>query len=265
MEHRRVVASADKLANARGGHLRVLLSQIHRDLTDKHIVALAALAEHMLLGNIVMTAHLFENVIDSQRMVVNLDSTLDDSFSQPHVNTTVIDDAIGHERVDHALKIAYRTVGSLGDELNDISRNLQTITAALGMEDVNTELYIRLLHLSNEPTGETRQHAVLQPVKIDWWTVGGKDNLLAKTEQMVEDMEEGSYCPLCRCPLLHVIDNQYINGLVEVDEVVDGVASAGVGELHLEQAGRDIKHTLLWVHLLAPYANSIDEVRLTTT
>jgi len=45
VDHRGVVAAANELANARGGHLGVLLSQIHGYLTHLYIVALAALAE----------------------------------------------------------------------------------------------------------------------------------------------------------------------------------------------------------------------------
>ena len=37
-----------------------------------------------------------------------------------------------------------------------------------------------------------------------------------------------------------------------------------VGELHLEQAGRDIENTLLGIGLLATYTNGVDEVGLTT-
>ena len=52
-------------------------------------------------------------------------------------------------------------------------------------------------------------------------------------EERVEGSRRGS-------PLLNIIDYQHVDGLVEVDEVVGRVATYGVGELHLEQARRDI-------------------------
>ena len=98
-----MVAPADELSNARTGHLRVLLCQIHRHLTGLHIFALAALAEHVLLGDTEVAAYFLEDVVDGERVVVCLHGTLDDALGQMHVNMGVVDDAVGHERVDDAL------------------------------------------------------------------------------------------------------------------------------------------------------------------
>ena len=86
VEHGGVVAPANKLADARSRHLGVLLCQIHRHLTHLYIVALAALAEHVLLTHAIVAAHHFENIIDGERMVVYLDGPLDDTLSQMHVD-----------------------------------------------------------------------------------------------------------------------------------------------------------------------------------
>ena len=82
---------------------------------------------------------------------------------------------------------------------------------------------------------------------------------------MVEDMEERGNGLLCRCPLLHIIDNQYIDGLIEMDEVIDSITAAGIGKLHLEQTGRNIEYALVRVHLFTTNTDGIDKVRLTTT
>ena len=86
MNHGRVVAVAYQLTNTTGRHLRVFLGKIHGDLSNLYIVALTALAEHILLIDIVMAAHLLQNIVDGERMVVDLNGTLDDTLSQPHVN-----------------------------------------------------------------------------------------------------------------------------------------------------------------------------------
>ena len=82
---------------------------------------------------------------------------------------------------------------------------------------------------------------------------------------MIEDMEEGGDGLLSGGPLLHIIDNQHIDGLIEVDEVVDRILSTGIGKLHLEQTGTDIEHAFLRIHLLAAHTDGVDEVRLATT
>ena len=78
-------------------------------------------------------------------------------------------------------------------------------------------------------------------------------------------MEEGVLCALLVFPLLNVVDNQNVDGLVEVDEVVDCVAQYGVGVLHLKQSGADIEHTLLGIDSLSLDTYSINKVCLATS
>ena len=105
----------------------------------------------------------------------------------------------------------------------------------------------------------------MQPFQVDGRTIARKDDLLAQTEQMIEDMEECGDCPLSSSPFLYIIDNQHIDGLIEIDKIINRILSTGISELHLEQTGTDIEHTLLGIHLLAAYTNGIDQMRLTTT
>ena len=82
---------------------------------------------------------------------------------------------------------------------------------------------------------------------------------------MIENMEECGNSLLGSSPLLNIVDNQHVYRLVEIDEVVDRVLTAGIGKLHLKQTGRDVEHTFLWVSFLATEAYSINKVCLTTT
>ena len=264
MNHRRVVTTADELTNARCRHLGVLLSQVHRYLTHHDEVALAALAEHMLLLNIVMVADLLQDIVNGQRLVVNLHSTLHHTLCQSHVYIRVIDNRISQQRVNDALQVTNRTIGRFSNKLDDVGRNLQTITTTLCVEDVNAQLHIGLLQFSYQTRRETRQHALWQPSQVYWWTITGQDNLLAQTRQVIEDVEERSHRLLGCCPLLHIVNYQHINALVEVDEIVDGILPAGIGKLHLEEAGRHIQHALMVIHLLATHTNGIDQMGLTT-
>ena len=234
MDNRRVVAVADELSNTTRRHLRVLLSQIHRHLTHLYVVALAALAEHLTLLDIVVATYLLENLVDGERMVVHLDSALD-------------------------------AISRLSNILDDVGRNLQTVSTALGIENIFTKLHIRLLQFGNQSTGETGEQTVLHALKIHRRSVGSQNNLASHAEQMVEDMEKRVKRLGGVHPLLDVIDDQHIDGLVEVDEVVGGVMTHRVGELHLEQTGRNIEHPLLGIGLLAAHTDGVDQVGLATT
>jgi len=75
----------------------------------------------------------------------------------------------------------------------------------------------------------------------------------------VEESGDGS---LGGSPFLHIVDDEHVNGLVETDEIVDSILSAGISELHLEEACRYIKHATLGEQPFAFYADSIDEMGL---
>ena len=212
-----------------------------------------------------MATYLLENLVDGERMVVHLDSALDDALGQTHIDIRIIDNGISHQRIDHALQVTHTAISRLSNILDDVGRNLQTVSTALGIENIFTKLHVRLLQFGNQSTGEAGKQTILHALKVHRRSVGCQNNLASHAEQMVEDMEERVERLGGVHPLLDVIDNQHVDGLVEVDEVVGGVMTHRVGELHLEQTGRHIEHPLLGIGLLAAHTDGVDQVGLATT
>ena len=259
-----MIAVADQLADTSCRHLRILLSEVHRHLTDLHQITLTAFTGHLTLLDIVMTAHLLKDLINGERMVVDLHSPFDDTLSQTHVHIGVVDNGISHQRVDDSLKIADAAVGCLCNILDDIGRNLQTITTALRMEDIDTQLHIRFLQFGYQATCETGQQTILHALEIHWRTVASQDDLAPHAEKMIENMEERVERLGGVHPLLNIINNQHVDALIEVDEVVGRVMTHRVGKLHLEQAGRDVKDAFLGIGLLTAHTDSIHKMGLAT-
>ncbi len=139
-----MVATTNKLSNARGWHLSVLLGEIHGNLSDDDAFAPTAAADNLLLIHAIVVAHLVENVVDGKRVVVDLDGTLDDTLGQAQVDVGVVDHGIGQQRVDDTLEVANGAICSLGNVKDDVLRNAQSVTTTLGIEDVNAELVVRL-------------------------------------------------------------------------------------------------------------------------
>ena len=48
-------------------------------------------------------------------------------------------------------------------------------------------------------------------------------------------MEECLLCLVGTNPLLYVVNDKYVDGLIEVDEIIHRVLTDGIGVLHLEQ------------------------------
>ena len=58
--------------------------------------------------------------------------------------------------------------------------------------------------------------------------------------KVIEDMEK---CILrSRFPnqILYIVNEQYINALVKIDKIIDGVTTHGIGILHLKKMRRQI-------------------------
>ena len=212
-----------------------------------------------------MVANLLDNIIDGERMIINLNSTLDYTLGQSHIYIRIIHDRICHKRVYNTLEVAHAAIGCLSDKLDYIKGNLKTVALTLSIQNVDTQLWIGLFQLGYQSAGKTGEQAVLNTCKVYRRTVASQNNLLAHTEQMIENVEEGIECLGRVYPLLDIINNQQIDVLIEVDEVVSGILTYRIGELDLEQAGTYIEHTLLWVELATLQADGINKVGLTAT
>lgn len=264
VDHGRVVAVADELADATGGHLGVFLCKIHRHLARRYKVALAALGTHLSLSDVVVVANLFHDVVDGERTVVDLDGTLDDTLSQLHIDVAVIDDGVGHQRVDHTLQVAHAATGRLSNEGDDVIGYLQAVTTDLVTQDVYAQLTVGLLQRSDDTTREAGEQSVRHAFEVYRRTVGGQNDALTVFEKMVEDVEK-SILRLRRVdPFLDVVDNEHVDRLIERNEIIEMVLDDGIGELHLEEAGADIQHTLLRIEVLGMYADGIDQMGLST-
>ena len=85
----RVITIAYKLSDTTCRHLRVLRCEIHRYLTYLNIIATTALAEHMMLLHIEVFAYLLKDIIDSERMIINLHGSLNDTLCKAHVDIRI--------------------------------------------------------------------------------------------------------------------------------------------------------------------------------
>ena len=83
-------------------------------------------------------------------MVIHLDGALNDTFSQIHVDMSIVDNGIGQQRSDYALKIANTPIGSTGNEMHHIIRNTQPLTFNLVVENIQAQLMVRSLQLRYE-------------------------------------------------------------------------------------------------------------------
>ena len=149
--------------------------------------------------------------------------------------------------------------------MHDILRNLQSVTTYLAIQDVDAQLAIGLLELCDESTREAGEQSLRHAFQVNWWTVAGHDDSPIVAEEVVEDVEECLLCALLANPLLNIVDDEQVDGLVEMHKVVERVLAYRVGVLQFEEAGADIEHALLRIDLLHTIADGINKMCLSTS
>lgn len=232
--HGAVVAATYQFAYAAGGHLGIFLCQEHRHLACHHIVAFAAAAVYLGHGNVEVVAHAVNNIVNGEGLFVNLYGTFYHTFSQAQVNLAVVNNAESHERVDHALQVANRAIGILGNIFYHVFWYLQPVAIHLFVKYIHAQLHVGALERSYQSAFKACEQTVHNALQLNGWAVGSQDNAFVVAEQVVENVEEGGLCALLVLPLLYIVNNQHVDGLVEVDKVVYLVLYLGRGVLHLK-------------------------------
>ena len=67
--------------------------------------------------------------------------------------------------------------------------------------------------------------------------------------QVVEYVEECVLCFGFACKFLYVVDDKYVDALVEIEEIVALIAQYGIGVLHLEEVCRDVEYAFFGIVL----------------
>ena len=76
-------------------------------------------------------------------------------------------------------------------------------------------------------------------------------------------MKERVLCLGNPCKFLNVINNQYVNGLVEIDEVIGRIVAYRIGVLYLEQVSRYVQNSLFGIKFLNLCTDGVGQVRFT--
>ena len=259
-----VVAAADGDADLGGAQARVLLREIHSHLTAEDGVGLAAGGEEVGTVEMENLTGLLQDVVDGDfaALLREADGAGDDVLGHGDIDFAAVDDAVDHEGVDDALEVADALIYVLGDEVDNGLGDVEAVAANLHLQDVAAQVHVGALQLGQQAPLEARQQALLHALQRHGRAVAGEDELAAVLVEVVEDVEEGELRLLLSGKLLHIVDDEHVDALVEADEVVDLLLQVGVDELYLEQVGGDVEHAQLGVELTEAVADGVDQVGL---
>jgi hypothetical protein len=114
----------------------------------------------------------------------------------------------------------------------------------------------------NDPPAEARAQALLQAGQFLWEAVAGEDDLLARLEQGVEDVEELLLGAIRAREELDIVDEQGVDRAVVPLELVDAVVLQGLDHLRDEALGVQAGHPGLRICIEDGIANGLHQVGL---
>ena len=130
-----------------------------------------------------------------------------------------------HNRNNDTFQIAYALIHIFSNIINHFRWELQSVAVYLITQDVFAKFYGRLFEFGYHTPFETGQQTFFDTLQQHWSAVGSQNELLAVLMQMIEDMEEVVLSFGNSGKLLNIINDKYINSLVEVDKVVGRVVT----------------------------------------
>ena len=260
-----VVAPSDGHTYLGGAQVRVLLNEVHGYLACGDDGCLAVLGEDLFGINLEEGTGLVENLARCEFLLAGgaaADGVGKHPFGELDIHFAVPYDRESHEGVDHALEVAHGEVDVACDVVDDVVGESQAVLADLAPKDVGAQLLVGSFQLGQQPPLESREQSLFHAVERHRWAIGGEDELAAVLVEVVEDMEECLLGSFHAGELLHVVDDEDVDTLVEGNEIVDAIFAHAISILHLEEVCRDIEYAFLGVEFLQAVADGVDEVRL---
>ena len=157
----------------------------------------------------------------------------------------------------------------MGHEGKYVVGDGHAFTRALRLEDGQACLVGRRQQFRIEAPLEAGEQALVEALQLHGGLVGRENQLLAALVQVVEDVEEGALRAFLLGEILHVIDDQHVDELVEAQEIGHLIAvvralgrTGGVHVLVLEGVRTDIEHHFLGEARLDSDADGLGQVGL---
>ena len=241
------------------------MGKIHGHLAGKHDVTFTRRGVDAIILHMVVVTSGSHDILHSQLLLHNTHRLADNTLSQSKVNLTAIERRVGVERNEDSFKFTHTISHILRHILQYFGSESDALTAHLVSQDATTKLQIGTFDLSRQTPFEAGDETVFDTLQHHRRTVAGHDKLLAVLVQVIEDMKEGVLRLLHTDKFLNIVNNQYINALIEVNEIVERILTHRVGVLHLKQMSRNIQHAFLGIELLHLQTDGIGQVSLSHT
>ncbi len=262
MQHRRVVAPPEKLADLGQALLRELLGEVHRDLARPGDGGRALLAVHVRHLDLVVVGdglldvlHADLPVLDGQQVAQRLAGELDGDF-------LLVEARIGQDLAQRAFELAHVGAHVLGDEEGDFLGHLGALGPGLVDQDGHAHLELGRLDGDGEAGVEARDEPLVDVREALRVRVRGHHDMALLGQQRLEGVEELFLRAVLVGEELHVIDQQQVERVVVGLELVEGAALVGLNHIRDELLGMDVENFGVGLVLQQAVAHGMHQVGL---
>ena len=257
-----MVAASDGGPDGRERRLGVLFGEVHGDLPCLGDLARPLRGVEACEIEVQVFAHHFDDVVERDLLLVELHVDLQDLLGQRRGDLAPEERGVGHQRRERPLDLTHVGRDVVRQVGHHVVRNLRPELLRLYADDLELRVVVGRVELCRQSPLEARQQALFDVFQLHGRLVRGENQLFARQLQMVEDVEERILRARLPGQFLDVVDDQYVDHLVEMDEIGDFAVLVCGLELRLEFVHRDIQHLQLGMALAYLVADGLYDVRL---
>lgn len=260
---RRIMASAEELADFFEGEVGRLTAEIHGNLSRESNLGISLLGIHVcdldavLLGN---------HGADAFRLNLLLG---EDVLERPLGEFD--GDGLGEEvrETDDAVQCTFQLADVIGDlfgdeaaDIVDIFRPFEIHRFGLLLENGDSRLKVGRLKVGDEIPGEAGTQSLFEVVQLIRRSVARDDNLLIGFPETVKGIEEFFLRLLLAFEELDIIDEKDVDIAILVLEFAGAAACDGLNQLICEHLGRNVEHIRARMISYNIDADGLHEMRL---
>jgi hypothetical protein len=266
MENGPVVASAKGFANGSQGGIGHLPGKEHRDLSWEGDALGATFAGHIRESNVEMFGNSLLDQFDANRVAAFfMKDFAEQAFDNFDAELFACERGEGSDADESAFKAANIGSDTIGQEIDDVVRQLDAHELRLFVENGEAHFDIRRLQIGDQTPFEAGNEAMFEILDLAGRTVAGQDDLLMALVQGVEGVKEFFLDTLFAREKLDIIDQKHISLTILFAELNELIVLDAINVFVRKLFRRKISDPGTFLVCRDMMANGVEQMRFAKT
>src|SRR5687768_3580620 len=248
VEHGRVIAPAQGLADPHERRLRLLTHQVHRDLAREDDLLVPRLSPQLVGRHAVVARDGLDDAVGRERFLARVvEDVLEHLLRELRRDRDRAERRVRDDPRERPLELADVRHDPLREEVDHWRRDRHRLCLGLRAEDRDPRLKVRRRDIGDESPFESRAKSVLKALDGLRRPVAREHDLLPLRVDRVERVEELLLRALFTGQELDVVDEEHVDAAVPLTKLLALLTADRVDELVRELLARRVRDALLRV------------------